>query len=219
MKYTVLILATVCAFGFGSWMCTGCKTAKVSSSDTSTTLSVTKKDSANKVVVSSVHSDVSNTSIHTEKDSLATLPGSEVDWLFNLADLQPAIDMNGDTVGREYQKDSGTVHGKVGVDKKGKIHVECKEDSFRYVCLRLIKDSIATHEFVDSSMSAVTDQWHSEIKDSSSVASTVVTVDEKKHGGFVQFFINLWHTVRNVFSWFGLICALVIIILIIKKIL
>jgi hypothetical protein len=174
---------------------------------------VVKTDSVGKAVVSSVNLDVNTEHSHTEKDSMVALPGSEVDWVFNQADLQPAVDMHGDTVGREYHKDSGAVHGNVTVGKNGKVRFKCAEDSLRYVCLRLVRDSIAVRNFLDSSLNVVLDSWHSEIKDSVSTASSVVIVDKKK-GFFARIGSSLW----NVCGWIGIACIVVFIFrFIIKK--
>lgn len=214
LKYTVLILATVCAFGFGSWMCTGCRSGRSVATERVSRDSVAKHDSSNRAVVSGVRSDVSNVSSHTENDSLATIPGNELDLTFEPVDLQPVVDMQGDTVGREYRRDSGATHAEVTVSSRGKVQFKCKEDSLRYVCLRLIKDSVAVREFLDSSLNVVMDQWHSEIKDSVATASTVTTVDKKK-GFFARIGAWLW----NVCGWIGLVCIVVCIVrFIIKKV-
>ncbi len=176
-------------FGLMSLAFHGCRTAKSSKSEISARVvrrdSVSESDTATKVAMadSFFHS-------HIEDDTTIGIGSGSAGFVFD-----PKSDI--DTTVR-----SGNITAHAHTDSKGKLHIECHEDSLTLVVKRMVRDSVRLATRVDSSY--VEGQRSVVVKsDSTNVQKSVVKVKGS------NWLAELQHLVLCFFAGVGMAYLLV----------
>jgi hypothetical protein len=147
---------------------------------------------------------------HTETDNDTTVGGGEVGISLTATDLKAVTDADGEKQGRTFTDKKGHASATVNVGKDGSVRFNCECDSLKVANRRLVKDSIDSHQLIESMMNRSVVVNHSEIKDSTNVQKVVL---EKKQGLMGRIVDHI----KTGLALLGLIYLVIIIARILKK--
>lgn len=133
---------------------------------------------------------------HTETDEVQTLGGDESEVVLTPTELQPVTDAAGNKAERLFRNQSGKVSAEITVAANGSVRFRCKEDSFKIVTQRLIKDSTYQRHVSDSLVSKL----HNSVNTDTHMTITE-TVDKRGHGLVWQIGFFFLSAVIGVLIW------------------